>query len=125
MIQCPSHDPNDILGPLGIGDEHWVTIDTPFDFTIRYENDAELALSPAQTVRIVQQLDDDLDWSSFRLGMMGFGDVVITAANGLSSYQGRIDLLDQYGIYVDVSAAIDISTGNYAKIIIRNIEIVK
>ena len=57
-----SHDPNDILGPEGFGEEKWIDAEEPLDYTIRFENDPELASAPAQVVRITQQLDEDLDF---------------------------------------------------------------
>ena len=68
-----SYDPNDILGPDGFGDERWVSKSQTLGYTIRFENDRDLATAPAQQVTITQQLDDDLDFRRFRLGEIAFG----------------------------------------------------
>lgn len=109
--QCGAFDPNDIIGPWGIGEEHWIDSQSTLDYMIRYENDPEKASAPAAVVHVTQQLDDDLDWTTFRLGTMGFGDVVINGAVGKSSYESRLDYRDRFGIYIDVRAGLNISTG--------------
>ena len=64
---------NDILGPAGFGDAHFIPPDLIMDYRIRFENDPN-ATAPAQRVFIRHQLDDDLDIRSFRIGEFGFGD---------------------------------------------------
>ena len=108
---CGSFDPNDIIGPAGRGAEHWVQAQGSYDYTIRFENDPEEATAPAATVRITQILDDDLDFSTFRLGQFGFGDTVVTGAQGLSTFEQRLDRTEDLGIFIDISAGIDVSTG--------------
>jgi CARDB/Calx-beta domain/Bacterial pre-peptidase C-terminal domain/RTX calcium-binding nonapeptide repeat (4 copies) len=106
-----SHDPNDILGPSGFGEQHWITADNkPLDYTIRFENDPKLATANANIVRITQTLDDDLDVRSFRVGSFGFGDVNIDVPDNRAFYQTRLDLRSTKGIYLDVLAGIDIAT---------------
>lgn len=78
---------------------------------IRFENDAEKATAPAAIVRITQTLDSDLDFNSFRLGTFGFGDFIISGALGLSSFEARLDYRESFGIFIDVSAGIDVATG--------------
>ncbi|MTJ30493.1 S8 family serine peptidase, partial [Aphanizomenon sp. UHCC 0183] len=106
-----SYDPNDIIGPDGFGEEKWVTANQPLNYTIRFENDAQLATAPAQTVRITQKLDSDLDLRTFRLGNFGFGEFVFEVPNNQAVYQDRLDLTATLGVYVDVFAGIDITTG--------------
>ncbi len=104
-------DPNDIVGPDGYGEPRWVPIGRPLEYTIRFENDPELATAPAASVTITQQLDDDLDFRSFRVGDFGFGDVYIDVPDGQSWYADRLDLTSTIGIYLDVAAGIDVATG--------------
>ncbi len=111
---CPpplrSSDPNDIIGPQGFGAEQWTNVSAPYGYTIRFEN-VDTATAPAKIVTITQQLDSDLDWRSFRLGSFTFGDVAIQAPENTPFYSDRIDVVAQYGVYVDISATIDIRTG--------------
>ncbi|MBW4429181.1 MAG: tandem-95 repeat protein [Nostoc desertorum CM1-VF14] len=106
-----SKDPNDILGPQGYGAERWISAADPLNYTIRFENDPELATAPAQVVRITQQLDSDLDFRTFRLDDFGFGDTFIDVPDNRAFYQTRLDLTATKGIYVDVIAGVDIATG--------------
>ncbi|TRU69655.1 MAG: hypothetical protein EWV55_20760, partial [Microcystis viridis Mv_BB_P_19951000_S69] len=106
-----SVDPNDILGPDGFGEDRWLSTGTPLAYRIRFENDPVFAQAPAQVVRITQQLDSDLDFRTFRLGDFGFGSLVIDVPDNRSFYQGRVDLNETLGIFVDVSAGVDVTTG--------------
>ena len=60
---------------------------------------------------VTEQLDPNLDWSSFQLGDMGFGSFTISVPPGLSSYSTRVDATATLGIYVDVAAALNPQTG--------------
>ncbi|MGK7959023.1 CARDB domain-containing protein, partial [Crocosphaera sp.] len=102
-------DPNDILGPEGFGEENWIPGDEPLNYTIRFEN-LDTATAPAREVRIVQQLDADLDFRSFRLGDFGFADFVFDVPENQPYYQTRLDLTETDGVYVDVFAGIDVNT---------------
>ncbi len=102
-------DPNDILGPDGFGDEHWLPADQKIPYTIRFEN-APTATAPAQHVEITQTLDEDLNPSSFRLGNFGFGDLIVTVPENKAFYNTRIDLTATKGYFVDVAAGIDVAT---------------
>ena len=106
-----SFDPNDILGPNGFGEEQWISADTPLNYTIRFENDPELATAPAQVVRITQQLDSDLDFRTFRVDDFGFGELFVDVPDNRAFYQTRLDLTADQGIYVDVIAGINVATG--------------
>ncbi len=106
-----ARDPNDIIGPLGFGEQRWVTATETLNYTIRFENDPVFANAPAQVVRITQQLDPDLDYRTFRVSDFGFGDVVIDVPDNRSFYQTRLDLTEDYGILLDYAAGIDITTG--------------
>lgn len=103
-------DPNDIIGPEGFGDERWVSIDDTLPYTIRFEN-VDTATAPAQTVTITHPLDPDLDFRTFRLGSFGFGDFIFEVPENRSFFQQRLDFTEEEGIFVDVFATIDITTG--------------
>jgi hypothetical protein len=109
--EVASIDPNDILGPKGFGQERWITSSTPLNYTIRFENDPIFATAAAQTVRITQQLDDDLDFRTFRVGDFGFGDIFIDVPDNRSFYQERLDLTDEFGLFIDFTAGINVLTG--------------
>jgi hypothetical protein len=104
-------DPNDILGPEGFGEQRFVPASEPLDYRIRFENDPVLATAPAQLVQITQTLDSDLDPRSFRLGDFGFGEFLFEVPDNRAVYTERLDLREEYGIFVDVTAAIDVASG--------------
>ena len=108
--QLGSHDPNDILGPSGYGAEAFIVPDLVMPYTIRCENDPE-ATAAAQEVSITQQLDADLDWSTFQLGSFGFGEHTFYVPGELQIYSQRLDMIDELGLYVDVDFALDADTG--------------
>ena len=64
---------NDIIGPAGYGDAHFISPLLRLDYKIRFENHPN-ATAPAQRVFIRTSLDDDLDIRSFRVGDYGFTD---------------------------------------------------
>ncbi|WP_208492147.1 putative Ig domain-containing protein [aff. Roholtiella sp. LEGE 12411] len=103
-------DPNDIIGPAGFGEEKWITASSTLPYTIRFENQAT-ATAPAQQVVITQQLDPDLDFRTYRVGDFGWGDLFFDVPDNRAFYNDRLDLTATKGYYVDVSAGIDITTG--------------
>ena len=107
----PPGDPNDIVGPAGFGPERWVGISTQLNYTIRFENDPELAKAPAKDVLITLPLDPDFDLSSFRLGSFGFGDLTIVVPDGQAFYSTTLDLTEERGFYVVFFAGVDVAKG--------------
>ena len=106
-----SADPNDIIGPAGYGDAHWVAQQTTLGYTIRFENDPLVATAPAQAVYITQQLDDGLDIRTFRLGTFGFGGHIFEVPANRAFYTTRLDLQEEMGLLVDVFAGINVVNG--------------
>ncbi|MBN8515445.1 Calx-beta domain-containing protein [Accumulibacter sp.] len=103
-------DPNDILGPTGYGEGHWVRSSDQFPYMIRFENASD-ATAAAQQVVVTQQLDSDLDWSSFRVDSCGWGELRFDVPADRPFYEARIDLSATHGFLVDVTAGIDVGTG--------------
>ena len=66
---------NDIIGPAGYGDAHFISPHIRLDYKIRFENHPN-ATAPAQRVLIRTMLDEDLDVRTFRIGNYGFSDFV-------------------------------------------------
>lgn len=105
-------DPNEIIGTNGydaLGDTlQWVAATASLPYTIYFENDPELATAAAQKVEIRHALHSKADISTFAVGAFGFGSHVFTVEGNRSTYQQRLDLTADMGIYVDVVAGIDI-----------------
>jgi len=112
MDLIASRDPNDIVGPEGYGEGHYIPKnDSYLNYTIHFENDEE-ATAAAQYIEIRQRLDNDLDFSTFQLGSFGFGDFVFDVPKGASTYSKRLDIREKTGLYLDVNAGIDRTTGD-------------
>ncbi len=105
-----SADPNDITGPAGFGAGGFITPEQTLPYTIDFENIAT-ATAPAQTVVVTEQLNPNLDPSTFQLGAIGFGNTVINVPAGRDSYSTRIDARATLGLFVDVTTGINLSTG--------------
>ncbi len=103
-------DPNDIIGPIGVGPERWVSINDVLDYTIRYENDPKYATAPAQKVIITHALDPKVNIYSFRLSSFGFGSFVFNVPPNSTYHYERLDVIDSLGVYVDFTAGFDVVT---------------
>ncbi len=109
-FQISSQDPNDISGPGGFGNDGFITPDFSLPYTIHFENIAS-ATAPAQLVVVTQQLDADLDFRTFELGNISFGDLEFAVLPGLQSFSARFDVLDRLGIFLDITADFNPLTG--------------
>ncbi len=103
-------DPNFIAGPGGFGAQAFVANGYSLPYVIGFENDAT-ATAPAQSVTVTQQLDPNLDWSTFQLGDFSFGGTFYEVPAGLTSYSTEIDAISTVGVYVDIAADFDELTG--------------
>ncbi len=103
-------DPNDMSGPLGYGDENYVSASDPLSYRIDFENEPT-ASAAAQEVVITTQLDPSLDPRTFRLTGFNFGDTTVPLDGSQAFYQGVIDLSATKGYKVDVTANVDETTG--------------
>ncbi len=69
-----------------------------------------MATAPAQYVRVSHVLDTSLNVSSFRLGDIAFGDFFVDVPDNRAYYSTRVDVRDSLGVYVDVTAGINVVT---------------
>ena len=106
----PPHDPNDLLGPSGYGSAGFITPGGSLGYTIEFSNE-KTAEVPADNVVVTEQLSPNLDWSTFQLGTIGFGSYVVNVPPGLTSYSTRVDATATLGVYVDIDASLNLSTG--------------
>ena len=96
-----------IVGPPCLPTGCWVSGSAPLPYEIHFENDETQATAPAQSVTIRAPLDSHLDLSSFSLGSFGFGGRTFDVPANSSSYETRLDLTADLGLYVNVSAGLD------------------
>ncbi|WP_013334633.1 CARDB domain-containing protein [Gloeothece verrucosa] len=95
-----------LTGPLGYGNENFIPTDTKLPYTIRFEN-AATASSSVSEVRIVTQLDEDLDPRNFQLGDLRIGDIQLHIPQGRGAFQGDFDFTRTKGFILRVSAGLD------------------
>jgi hypothetical protein len=104
-----AHDPNEKVGPVGFGAQHFVgTGDMPY--SIFFENDPKLATAAAQVVTITDQLGPNLDWSTLTFGNVSFGNVTLSLAGSPSHASAQV-YLPAADVSVGVTAQLDAATG--------------
>ena len=91
-----SIDPNDKVGP-GFGPDGFVQAGALLPYRVDFENDPS-ATAPAQEVVVTDQLSSDLDWSSFRITEVGWGDLVLAVPGQFPAFSndGAHDLQRQH-----------------------------
>lgn len=118
-------DPNEIIGTRGydaLGDTmQWVAATASLPYTIYFENDPNFATAAAQRVEVRHKLHPKASRSTFVVGTFGFGSHVFSVEGSPSSYQARLDLIEDMGIYVDVVAGLDV-VNNEAFWILQSID---
>lgn len=95
-------------GPQAYGSEQFVPVGQRLPYTIRFDSPA----SPVSTheIRIVSQLDADLDARSFRLGDLRIGDLQVHLPADRGSFQGDFDFRHSRGYILRVSATIEMGS---------------
>ena len=82
-----SYDPNEMAGPLGLGDpntERFVKPGEWMTYTVYFENMTN-ATAAAQEVYVTNPLSEWLDWSTFEMGEVSFGNQIDLGLSGKSS----------------------------------------
>ncbi len=103
-----SHDPNEIIGPTGVGTPQWVSVNDRLPYTILFEN-STTASAPAKVVKVTYPIDAKQDMSSFSLGSFGFNNLTFSIPPNTPSYYQRLNAVDSLGLYVDVTAGLDVT----------------
>ncbi len=110
-----SLDPNEKVRPAGIGSQHFVPGDQALQYEIYFEN-LTTATAPAQEVFVTDFLDPDLDWTTFRLTEITWGDQAIAIPENSTKFTTRVTVADyRPGVkkswWVDVSVEVNTLTG--------------
>ena len=105
---CLSNDPNEIFGPAGFGEDKMISSNDRIDYKIMFENDPELATAAAARVKVTCPLHPHADSTTVRLGQYGFGDYIFDVPPMSNYYNKRLDLADSLGVWLDVTAGIDV-----------------
>jgi RHS repeat-associated protein len=106
-----SVDPNAKIGPVGYGSAGYVTSGGISAYRIDFENEIS-ASAPAQQVIITDQLNSNLDWNSFELTEVGFGDHFIAVLPGVQHYETTVPIsYNGLNFEVQVLVNLDFATG--------------
>ena len=92
------------IGPGGVGTNGYVADESLLPYRINFENDAT-ATAPAQFVTITDELADTLDWTTFRLEQVGFGDHFINVSDSRLGFASTVPITvngQQVEVQVDV-----------------------
>ncbi|HEU5104685.1 MAG TPA: hypothetical protein VFU11_02465 [Solirubrobacterales bacterium] len=99
-------DPNELVGPIGVGPQRYISGEEPFDYRILFEN-LPTASAPAQRVAILNQLDTaKLDPDSVLFEDIRFGSTAFELPYASHEIDERIDLRPARDLLVDVSATV-------------------
>ncbi len=105
------HDPNEKVGPSGIGIARFVRNSEPIPYAIYFEN-LETATAPAQEVVVADTLDTTkVDVSTVALGPIRFGSHVLAPPLGSTSFLGTLDLRPSTNLVVKVDVRLDSGAG--------------
>lgn len=111
-----SGDPNELEGPNGYGAFNFISVDSLLPYTIHFENETN-ATAPAQRVMLSNQLTNLLDWTTFELTEIAFGDQFIAVPPQTKRFETSVQLsVDGYQFVVQIEAGIRLDTGEvYAR----------
>jgi hypothetical protein len=99
-------DPNELVGPIGVGPQRYLSGDAPFEYRILFENVAT-ATAPAQRVKVLNQLDaTKLNPASVLFQDVRFGSTVFALPYASHEIHDRIDLRPDRDLLVDVDATV-------------------
>lgn len=108
-----SVDPNEILGISGYGEENYIAKRNYLNYTVYFENDAELATAPAQEILVKDTLDlSKFNPDNFSFGTFTFRDVTIEATPGVTEFSHDVDMRSKgEEIIVRIQGTFDKTTG--------------
>ncbi|MDB5348917.1 MAG: hypothetical protein JWN86_164 [Planctomycetota bacterium] len=103
-----SFDPNDKLGPAGVGDASFIQSSGALAYQIRFENEAD-ATAPARLITVTDTLDPHVDLNTFEFTEIEFANHIIAIPSGIDRYDASVPLITSTGanIMVEVHAGLD------------------
>ncbi|MBU1488095.1 hypothetical protein KKH56_08640, partial [bacterium] len=111
-------DPNDKASPAGFDPEgtledqrkYFIASDRLLPYTVFFEN-LDTATAAAQEVLLTDQLDSNLDWSSFALGTMQIGEKTVSVPESAQNFTTEVDLRPAISTIVEVACEFNPITG--------------
>jgi hypothetical protein len=118
--QVAAFDPNELVGPIGVGDAHYISGFQPVGYRVLFENKAD-ATAPAQRVEITDQLDTSkFDPQTVLFDGFRFGSTSHVLAYPIGSVDETIDLRPEQNLQVRVTATT--SPAGKIKIVLQAID---
>jgi hypothetical protein len=105
-----SWDPNDKIGPSGVGTGRYLSGKNPLDYDIHFENRAD-ATAPAASVPVQDQLPQYLDPSTVVFTGVRFGATSAVIPQSAGSFTTTVDLRPAKNLLVEVDANVNVTTG--------------
>jgi hypothetical protein len=117
-IAVTSIDPNDKVGPVGYDLEgtpadqlkKYIAGDHSLGYMVFFEN-LETATAPAQEVLITDQLDENLDWTTFSFGQIQIGNKIISVPENTKNFKTTVDLRPDMPALLDIDCNLMLATG--------------
>jgi murein DD-endopeptidase MepM/ murein hydrolase activator NlpD len=110
-------DPNDKIGPAGVGPSRIITAQQPLYYIVNFENMSS-ATAPVQELIITDALDANLDWATLELVDLTFSSQTIAISTGQYEFSTRFipPIASVVGsvqgqMAIDVNAKLDPKTG--------------
>jgi len=100
-----SWDPNEKTTVAGFGQGNYVRSGSQLSYRIDFEN-YESATAPAQVVTIRDPLSEDLDWTTFEITEIGFGEIAVPVPAGRDYFETVVDYAytdDDYDFEIEVN----------------------
>ncbi|MEM9586008.1 MAG: CARDB domain-containing protein, partial [Planctomycetota bacterium] len=98
-----------MTGPQTVDTQGWLPLGQRLPYSVNFVN-APDASRHVQEVRVVTQLDEDLDIYSFRLGDLKIGKIDVNIPNDRALFQGEFDFSETEGFNLRISAGVDQSS---------------
>jgi hypothetical protein len=109
--QASPVDPNDAQGPVGVGPDNTVAPGSVLPYRIDFENASD-ATGPAQLVSVADQLDPNLDPSTFQFTQVTFGNYTFNVPAGQQAFRTVVQMSDHGRAFeVMVGGHLDLQTG--------------
>lgn len=106
-----SVDPNDKVGPPGVGSARYMRVPQALAYVVHFENVAT-ATAPAQIVRIVDDVDvARFDDATLELGPITFGAHTIRPPAHASEFHAEVDLRPAQAVIARIDAVFDAASG--------------
>lgn len=108
-----SLDPNDKVGPQGVGAIGYLASAKALRYSIYFENEPN-ATAPAQSVTVTDKLNNNIDLTTLTLGPISFLNQLITPPSvppSATSFATTVDLRPATNLLVKINAALNATTG--------------